>query len=132
MRICGEIAAGMSLKKICQQEGMPHRTTVLNWLDAYPEFASVYARARESQADVMDDLILEAAENVTAADANAMKVKIDAYKWRAGRLKPRVYGDKIAVTGGDGGPIKSVNANVAVPTDPVEAARVYREMMGRD
>jgi hypothetical protein len=40
----------------------------------------------------MDDLILDTANDCTAETAQADKVKIGAYQWRAGRLKPKVYG----------------------------------------
>ena len=51
-------------------------------------------RAREWQADYMDDLILETANDCTAETAQADRVKIGAYQWRAARLKPKVYGDR--------------------------------------
>lgn len=43
----------------------------------------------------MDDLILDAAEKTNANNANAMRVKISAYQWRASKLQPRRYGDKL-------------------------------------
>jgi hypothetical protein len=76
---------------------MPHRDTVNTWLGAYPEFQAQYALARRMQADVMDDLILETANSCTAADAHAAKVKIAAYQWRAAKLAPKTYGDKLEV-----------------------------------
>ncbi len=74
---------------------MPDRGTVIRWMDQEPDFAAKYARAREVQADAMDDLILETAEKTTPENAAANRVKIDAYKWRAAKLKPKVYGDKV-------------------------------------
>ncbi len=32
-------------------------------------------------------------------DPNAARVAIDAYKWAAGKRKPKVYGDKVAIGG---------------------------------
>lgn len=93
--ICGHLIDGLSLRKICTRAGMPDRRTVLRWLDARPEFAAKYARARESQGDLMDDLILEAAEGANSDNAAAVRVKIDAYKWRASKLQPKKYGDSV-------------------------------------
>lgn len=106
--ICEKIADGDSLRSICNDENMPNRTTVLRWLEANPEFAAIHARAREAQADVMDDKIMSTADACTPEDANAARVKIEAYKWRAARLAPKRYGDtsKLALTGADGGAIK--------------------------
>ena len=83
------------MRKLCAPEDMPDRGTVVRWLAEHPDFAAKYARAREAQADTMDDLILEEAEKVTPETAAASRVKIDAYKWRAAKLKPKVYGDKM-------------------------------------
>jgi hypothetical protein len=95
--ITERIADGESLRKICKGGTMPNRATVLRWLDERPSFAAKYERARELQADHMDDLILEAAENTDSDNAPAQRVKIDAYKWRASKLKPKKYGDKTLV-----------------------------------
>jgi hypothetical protein len=50
-------------------------------------------RAREWQADYMDDLILDTANACTPESSSADKVKISAYQWRAAKLKPKFYGD---------------------------------------
>lgn len=92
--ICERIIEGESLRRICSEERMPNRNTVFRWLDECEDFAAKYARARELQADHMDDLILEAAEKADEDNAAAQRVKIDAYKWRASKLKPKKYGDK--------------------------------------
>ena len=60
-RICDLLMDGLSMRSICQADDMPHRTTVVRWLERYPEFASMYAHARTLQADLMDDMILETA-----------------------------------------------------------------------
>ena len=77
---------------------MPSLYTVLNWLDK-PEFAAAYARAREMQGDVMDAMILDAANECKGGklDPKAANVAIGAYQWRAGRLAPKRYGDRQAV-----------------------------------
>ena len=113
-RICDLLMDGVSLRSICELEDMPGRTTVFRWMDENPDFASRYARARMLQADLMDDLILETANACTPATAQADRVKISAFQWRAAKLKPKVYGDKaeLAMTGANGGPVQSVRATV--------------------
>ena len=54
--ICG-LMDGKSLVKVCEEEGMPHRRTVLRWMEKDEDFATRCARARVLQADLMDDKI---------------------------------------------------------------------------
>jgi hypothetical protein len=93
--ICEQIADGRSLRSICADAGMPDKATVFRWLAAHETFRDQYARARESQADSLFDDILEIAD--TAEDAQLARLRVDARKWMAGKLKPKVYGDKIGL-----------------------------------
>lgn len=129
--VCEEITMGKSLATICNQEGMPDRMTVLRWLRISPEFNAVYREARLNQADTMDDLILDTAYASTYASANADRVKIDAFKWRAIRLNARVYGDKTETTlvGNNGGPVKTVSV---VFSDPIDAAKSYQKLINEE
>lgn len=106
-QICDQLADGDSLRQICLDERMPNRSTVLRWLEGNEYFAAKYARAREAQADYMDDLILDTANACTPDTSQADRVKIGAYQWRAEKLKPKKYGPRLnaSLTGADGGPI---------------------------
>ncbi|MBU2052465.1 hypothetical protein KKH13_04650, partial [Patescibacteria group bacterium] len=68
-------------------------------------FFKRYARARDEQADTLADEITYIAD--TEPDANKARVRVDARKWVAAKLKPKKYGDhqSLAVTDGDGGPL---------------------------
>ena len=61
--ICEAIADGKSLRKICDGEDMPTKTSVFRWLNADKAFSDHYARAREAQADTMADDILDIADD---------------------------------------------------------------------
>lgn len=106
--ICERLMDGESMVDICRDEAMPSRSSVLRWMEANPEFEARCARAREMQADLMDDMILRVANACTPETAQADKVKISAYQWRASKLQPKKYGDKVTNehTGKDGGPIE--------------------------
>lgn len=112
--ICERIANGESLRSICDDEGMPSKSTVCKWLNQEPDFSDQYRRAREAQADALFDDILTIAddgrndwmEKVNADGENigwqvngeAMRrsqLRIDARKWMAGKLKPKKYGEKL-------------------------------------
>ncbi len=103
--ICDLMLQKVSLRAIEETEGMPNRSTILRWLTKHPEFADKYARARETQADLLDDEIQVAAEAADIVDWQLHKMRIETMKWRAGRMAPKKYGDKLGLVGGDGGPI---------------------------
>jgi hypothetical protein len=137
-QICDQLMDGKSLVKICAQDGMPHRSTVIRWMADDPDFATRCARARDAQADLMDDKILDVADASTSETAAADRVKIAAYQWRASKLAPKKYGDKLDLNhSGSIGTMseEQVNARLAEllgkagigridgppsPTDPVE------------
>lgn len=94
-RVCLEITEGKSLRSICQADDMPNADTIRVWLLEDGEFSAQYARAREEQADFYADEIIDIAD--TAKDANLARLQIDARKWKASKLQPKKYGDKIDV-----------------------------------
>lgn len=120
--ICERLADGESLRAICSDDEMPNRATVFRWLNKYKEFSDQYARAREEQAEALaDDLVDIADEQCTMVradkhgtkadddegntevvfDATAVarnRLRIDARKWVAAKLKPKKYGDRVDST----------------------------------
>lgn len=124
--ICVRLSEGESLKGICAGDDMPNRATVFRWLAVHEAFRDMYARAREEQADTLADEIvsisdeectmvradkhpgvkaddedgsLEVVFDSTAVARN--RLRVDARKWVAAKLKPRKYGDKLALGGAD-------------------------------
>ena len=99
--ICRRIAAGEPLTRITDEKAMPNYATVTRWLREFTEFSTMYAQAREIQADTHFDYIMSrVAELDSATDmarVQALRAQIDAAKWAASKLKPRVYGDKLDV-----------------------------------
>jgi hypothetical protein len=136
--ICERIADGESLRSICKDEALPSTVTVFKWLNAFPDFASQYTRAREAQADALVDEILEIVddgrndwmERRDEEDGNAgwrengeamrrSALRVDARKWMAGKLQPKKYSEKhqLALTGADGGAVR-IEAIRRVIVDP--------------
>lgn len=117
-RICERLSDGESLQSICLSERMPSKSTVFRWLRQYASFRDQYARAREAQADAIADEILDIAdEECTTVRADKHKssdddgegntevvfdsvavqrnkLRIDARKWLASKLRPKVYGER--------------------------------------
>ena len=114
--VCWRLAHGESLVSICSDDHLPHCATIYRWLIRFPLFCEMYARAREDQADTNADEILAIADQMppeftddkgrTYLDQTFIqwqKNRIDARKWTAAKLKPRKYGDRMAVEGVEGG-----------------------------
>ena len=122
--ICIRISEGESLRKILKDEGMPPQSVVYEWLLRHPDFADQYTRAREEQADTLADEIIAIADEspqtveVRDRDGNVLDIKIDsgyvnyqrqridARKWTAMKLKPKKYGERVALAGDADSPIK--------------------------
>jgi hypothetical protein len=113
--ICRRLAEGESLRKICADEKMPAISTVMLWLfdGEHEEFSERYARAREAQAEIRADEIVDIADdsvNDTMTDEDGKtivnydhiqrsRLRVDARKWVAAKLLPKRYGDKVAHSG---------------------------------
>ena len=105
--ICEQVAAGRSLVSITREPGVPSYQTIMEWLKAHSDFEAMYRQAREDQADTLADEILSIADSVKdagptdSAKVNAARLRVDARKWVAAKLKPKVYGDRVeaALTG---------------------------------
>jgi hypothetical protein len=107
--VCAELMRGRSLRSICGDEGMPDRATIHRWLSAHEGFATKYARARDIQADHLFDEMQEIADSGNADDVQRARLRVTTMQWRASKLAPKKYGDKIAHVGGndDDAPIKT-------------------------
>ena len=96
--VAAQLANGRSLVQVLAEPGMPTKQTVYSWLHRNQEFLDCYVRAREEQADYFADACIEIADasvGMDAAGVAAARIRIEARKWRARVLKPRVYGTKI-------------------------------------
>lgn len=123
-RICERLVNGESLRKICLSDDMPHAATVCRWLGDNEAFREQYAHARDAQADTLADEILDIAddgsndfmgedEKYNGDAVQRSKLRVDARKWLASKLKPKKYGEKIDVTSGNE-PIQMDETSIAV------------------
>jgi hypothetical protein len=93
---------------------MPSHATFYRWLSTKKDFQDKYARARETQADLMAEDILRIADDtsgdiITIETDNGpvercntewvqrSKLKIEARKWLASKLLPKKYGEKLDI-----------------------------------
>ena len=102
---------GMNVRAFVARNPDENHAGVYRWLLEVAEFRDLYARAREDQADTLADEIVAIADEppviVTSGDGEEVEValdsaaiarqrlRIDARKWVASKLKPKRYGEKI-------------------------------------
>lgn len=113
-KICLAISKStIGLKRMCRENPeFPNADTIMEWKFAYPEFSVQYKAAKLLQADNFAEDIIDIADDdsqdaiindygnvVQNAEFIARsRLRMDARKWIASRLLPKVYGDKSEVT----------------------------------
>lgn len=112
--LCEQIALGKSLRSICRDDDtMPSIPTIFKWLAEVPSFTEQYARARQAQADAMVDDMIDIADDETL-DPNDRRIRIDARKWIAGKMRPKKYGDKTLIGSDPDNPLPEQTVKIDV------------------
>ncbi|WP_040534829.1 terminase small subunit-like protein [Legionella drancourtii] len=111
--ICDAIAStSKGTKKLCAEHShWPCQDTLFTWLRTYPEFSEQYVKAKICQVELLVDDILEISDDASqdqyvnergvlvsnTQSINRARLMIDARKWVACKLVPKVYGNKIDI-----------------------------------
>jgi hypothetical protein len=117
-KICEIIATSeKGIHHICtDNQEFPHVSNFFRWLHRHEEARDLYARAREAQADLLADNIIVIADDssrdtkvITKGDevveventewTNRSKLRVEARKWKASKLAPKKFGDKLELSG---------------------------------
>lgn len=115
--ILHRMSHGETLNRICRDEHMPARTTIIGWkLADIDGFADTYARAREGLLEYWEDETIDIADdgsndyrNDTDDEGKTTKVvdhdhiqrsrlRVETRKWMLGKLNQKRFGDKIEQT----------------------------------
>lgn len=93
---CRRVAQGRSVASVCKDDDMPEDRSIWRWLSQDEAFSRDYARAIQSRAMHHADGILDLEERLLRGEIppDVARVALDARKWTASRLLPKVYGDK--------------------------------------
>lgn len=108
--ICDRMAEGKSLRQVCEQDGMPHRSTFLRWVKER-ELQEPYTQARVARYDWIADEAIRIADDASGdyfvedrdgksivvpdhARVQRAKLQVDTRKWILSKLDPWRYGDK--------------------------------------
>ena len=118
-KVLDYIANGKSVAEISRMEGMPSDWAIFQCVAKDEAFARLYMQAREKQQFVLADRSLAIAAGtdplcfrtlpdgtVEMLDATERRLIMDTVRWQTGKLAARVFGDRVAVTGADGGAVQ--------------------------
>lgn len=124
--ICARLVNGESLRAICRDDNMPDVKTVYLWMAQNETFLQQYTKAKEDQADTLQEDILDIADTepmqvvddkgvarIDSAHVNWMRLRIDSRKWIASKLKPKKYGERQILAGDADSPVE-VKTNTEV------------------
>jgi hypothetical protein len=89
------LASGMSMREITSRDDMPVASAVYLEMANNEEFRSIIARAREAQQDAAVDTTIDMADDATPGDWQVVRLRIWARQWRASKLAPKKYGDRL-------------------------------------
>jgi hypothetical protein len=122
--ICAWIQAGGSLRSYGRQTGRKAET-IYRWMRERADFQARLAHAREDQADTFAEEMLEiadaAATNPSIEGVAAAKLRVEARKWIASKLRPNKWGDKQTVEH-----VGGVNIRIGIPAKPTTPELVER------
>ena len=96
--VCGRVSAGESVAGIFRQPeaGYPSVVTWWRWVAEDESIREAYIVALQARAAQNAEEIVEIADRGDL-EPDDKRVRIDARKWIAARLLPKVYGDKINI-----------------------------------
>jgi hypothetical protein len=117
------MTTGMSLKRICDQPGMPCADSVYYWQAIHPDFSVRYARAMLDRAQFWAEEILDISDDgsndwveqqrngktVMVGDHEHIqrsRLRVDTRKFLMAKLDPKRWGDKIQVSGDADNPLQ--------------------------
>lgn len=117
--VCILLEEGQSLRKAAESQGESART-ILNWTKQNPDFFTQYTRAREIGYLNLADEILEISDEATIAakymgddvvldlspaSVARNRLRIDTRKWLLAKMLPKIYGEKLELSGDAANPI---------------------------
>lgn len=143
--VCKELMRGKTLTRIVRDYSVPSLCTIYTWLNplhpGYKEgFAKSYRMAREVQAEVLADQMLDIADDgmndtyerrnpktgkmEKVVDYDHIKrsaLRVDTRKWEAAHMLPTKYSDRVQLTGKDNESL--IPSNVKLVINFIEAEK---------
>jgi hypothetical protein len=134
--ILSRLATGETIRAICKTPGMPTTGLITQWLSPTntapgsqrfrEDFPKRYAHARAMGLDQMAEQTIEIADNLDE-DPASRRVRVDTRKWLLSKLRPDLYGERMAIdkgTGWDGDLTKLTESQLATLIAGLESRRL--------
>ena len=118
--LCDMVIEGMMLREVARKVGAPIMS-MMDWIEADPARKARMRQARERSAQLWE----EKAEELLAGAGDPFglakaKELAHHYRWRASKIAPRDYGDKVELRGSGDAPlvVKTIERVVIDPKAP--------------
>jgi len=119
--ICDRLADGEPLAAICRSPGMPVQSAIRKWALDRADFGARYARAKSIGYEKLADEVIAIGDapiihnghpdNALVQHARLMS---DNRKWLLSKVLPKIYGDKVEISGDANAPLLTRIELVAV------------------
>jgi hypothetical protein len=105
--IAERLATGEPLAAICRDAGMPHPSTVRDWMAAHEDVSRVIARAREDGFDAIAAGVRQIARGTgeSTSDVQRDKLIIDTDIKLLAKWDPKRYGERMTLAGDSANPL---------------------------
>ena len=121
--VCERIVERKSMTDISVEAGVGIATFIA-WIDGDPERSARAREARERTAMMWDEQATREIEMATDALSLAKAKELaHHYRWRASKIAPRSYGERVEV---NPDPARPMNVAANVTMDPMEAYRLMK------
>lgn len=112
-RVCSRMAEGSTLKKALEQEKAdngraPERSTFRRWRVGNKPLEDLYQSAQVDQAHALFEELIDMADEIEPKDRLALeklRIQIDVRKFAVAKIAPKIYGDKLELSGPNGIPL---------------------------
>ena len=120
-QILEAVSNGSSMVEAAKPFGL-NESTVRGWRDQHEDFSAKYTRAMQNRADTFFERGCRIAFGIKSGEESQIaRVQLDWLKWAACKMYPRIYGDRQAITGADGGdPTIKLVCSIPRPTGDTE------------
>lgn len=138
--LCARMVDGpRSLRSVCRDDDMPALATVFRWLERHESFREQYARACEARADADAEEIRDIADDGTndwmektgkegehlgwilnGEAVQRSRLRVDTRKWLMAKMKPKKYGERVALDHGGKIGLESLIASAGADDAPAE------------
>ena len=104
-RLCAEVSGGRAIIEVAAESWCPSEASIYRHMAADDEFRARIDAARAAQQEHEADACVRMADEATTDDWQVVKLRIWARQWRASKLAPKRYGERVTHAGDADAPL---------------------------